>query len=272
MVVPALIGAGASLLGGLFGSSGKKREIAAQREFAQQGVRWKVADAKAAGIHPLAALGAQTHQYSPVGLGEPMQTAMEGVGQNISRAVQAKQTNRERSLALTAANLDIERKQLENQHLRTQLLGSQIAVTRQAGQPPSMPTAAGSPIPGQGDTNLVEMLPMEVVRSDPQKDYQEPAQINELGFTRTPTGGYAPVPSEQAKERLEEMIVPTIGWNMRNIVPQLFQQNLSPPYPAPEGSYWAFNPFRMEYELRKGKPFLDVRSFAKPKYRTHGGF
>ena len=36
-----------------------------QKEFAQNGIRWKVADAKAAGLHPLAALGASTASYSP---------------------------------------------------------------------------------------------------------------------------------------------------------------------------------------------------------------
>ena len=40
-----------------------------QREFAQRGIRWRVADAKAAGIHPLAALGVQTAQYSPISIG-----------------------------------------------------------------------------------------------------------------------------------------------------------------------------------------------------------
>lgn len=35
------------------------------KEFAQNGIQWKVADAKAAGLHPLAALGAQTTSYAP---------------------------------------------------------------------------------------------------------------------------------------------------------------------------------------------------------------
>jgi hypothetical protein len=35
--------------------------IALQREFAQKSIQWKTADAKAAGLHPLAALGAQTN-------------------------------------------------------------------------------------------------------------------------------------------------------------------------------------------------------------------
>lgn len=45
---------------------------AMQREFAQMGVRWRVEDAKAAGLHPLAALGVQPAQS------QPMQVMSEG--------------------------------------------------------------------------------------------------------------------------------------------------------------------------------------------------
>ncbi len=37
-----------------------------QREFAQNAIQWRVADAKKAGLHPLAALGSQGISYSPV--------------------------------------------------------------------------------------------------------------------------------------------------------------------------------------------------------------
>ena len=40
-----------------------------QKEFAQHGVRWRVEDAKAAGIHPLAALGMSPNQATPVHVG-----------------------------------------------------------------------------------------------------------------------------------------------------------------------------------------------------------
>lgn len=44
-------------------------QLAYQKEFAQHGLRWRVEDAKAAGLHPLSALGAQgLPAYSPVGV------------------------------------------------------------------------------------------------------------------------------------------------------------------------------------------------------------
>lgn len=61
----ALIGGVTSLIGGSIASEGARKassmDADLQREFAQHGVSWRVADAKRAGIHPLAALGAQTH-------------------------------------------------------------------------------------------------------------------------------------------------------------------------------------------------------------------
>ena len=41
-----------------------RQEYQNQKEFAQHGLRWKVEDAKQAGINPLVALGASTHSPS----------------------------------------------------------------------------------------------------------------------------------------------------------------------------------------------------------------
>lgn len=83
---------------------------ALQREFAQSGIRWRVQDAKAAGLHPLFALSGNTLGYSPstvVGgqaayqgstVAEPhaLGSALSEMGQNLSRAQAAQQTTFER--------------------------------------------------------------------------------------------------------------------------------------------------------------------------------
>lgn len=60
----ALLSAGGSLLGGWMSQNQADKtneaNLQAAREFAQNRVSWTVNDAKKAGIHPLAALGAQT--------------------------------------------------------------------------------------------------------------------------------------------------------------------------------------------------------------------
>lgn len=94
-----LISGAASLIGGgisaITGKQSGDREYERQKEFAQHGLRWKVADAKAAGIHPIFAVGANTPTYSPqAAVGSDF--GVSAAGQNISRAIEAGQTRRER--------------------------------------------------------------------------------------------------------------------------------------------------------------------------------
>lgn len=117
------------------------QNIANQKEFAQQGIRWKVADAQAAGLHPLAALGAQTSSFSNVVGGDiPIaKTDFGGMGQDIGRAIDAGSTQGERqdrmgaAIARTAQVFSLEKMNLENE-----LLKSHIAKTN-ATLPPALP-------------------------------------------------------------------------------------------------------------------------------------
>lgn len=133
-----LVSAGASLAGGWMANNRAEEDrktqmaiaqqnIAAQREFAQHGIRWKVADAQAAGLHPLAALGAQVSSFSPVSVGSSGDggaSHFAQAGQDIGRAIKAAQTAEERAArdAETVRKLDVEKKGLENGILRTELV------------------------------------------------------------------------------------------------------------------------------------------------------
>lgn len=71
-----------------------------QREFAQNGVRWRVEDAVAAGLHPLVGAGAQPLNYSPIsvgggGGGGSLPHFQSTMGQDISRAIMAAVTPEE---------------------------------------------------------------------------------------------------------------------------------------------------------------------------------
>lgn len=169
-MIPALIGAGASLLGGLFNKSSADdnraaqermaaQNIAQQREFAQHGIRWKVDDARAAGIHPLFALGANTTSFSPVSVGSSADTSMgdaiASAGQNIGRAVQAGQTRAERSTSAIADALILEKAGLENELLRTQIM----QLKNPPGHPPAMPTLGPSPAGFPVKTDDIKQTP-----------------------------------------------------------------------------------------------------------------
>lgn len=84
LTTSAIIGAGSNLLGSSIADRSNRRAEARasaaslanasedrrlQREFAKHGLSWRVADARAAGLHPLAALGAQLSPFTPVGSG-----------------------------------------------------------------------------------------------------------------------------------------------------------------------------------------------------------
>lgn len=99
-----LIGAGLQFAGGLLrdksGRDQADQSEAIQREFAQSGIRWKVADAKAAGLHPLYALGGSTALYSPPPITTGLGDALSSMGQNLSRSVQAQESELEREVRL----------------------------------------------------------------------------------------------------------------------------------------------------------------------------
>lgn len=98
------------IIGGIFGREAEEdrahsaqqqqeQNTALQREFAQHGIRWRVEDAKAAGLHPLYAIGGSGASYSPnpvvVGSGS---SAMAEMGQNVTRAALAAADPHERAL------------------------------------------------------------------------------------------------------------------------------------------------------------------------------
>lgn len=252
MVWGALIGAGASLLGGALGRKSAQKQnaqnIALQREFAQHGIRWKVRDAKEAGIHPLYALGAQTHSFTPVSAGDPLGAAIADAGQGIGRAVSARQTHNERNTAFVRASQGL---QLENMELQNVRLASEIALMRQPGQPPATPGLTDPfMVEGQGDSVVptVEDLPLERVVPHRQLPSSEPGAVTEKGWLKTPTG-YMPVYSKDAKERLEDDFLGSIAWNLRNrVLPTLHGGGSTPPAPVPEGfDKWIYHPIHQEY-------------------------
>lgn len=172
-IVGGLIGAGTKILGGKMSEDSANERaaanIAAQKEFAQQGVSWKVADAKRAGISPLAALGASTNSFSNVVGGEgKLGEALSDSSQDISRAAGAAFPSQQKAMLIKGAQLDLERKGLENDVLRADL-ASRIQKVGAAGNPPGIASAgAGAPYPGTGNTGgLTAGVP--VVPEDTEK-------------------------------------------------------------------------------------------------------
>lgn len=113
----------------------------AQYDFAQNGIKWRVADAQASGIHPLYALGANTTSFSPVSVGSSGSTSyssdLASMGQDIGRAVNATRSQGERTDAFTSSMqaAQLEGARLDNDIKRASLASS-VARLRQQQNPP----------------------------------------------------------------------------------------------------------------------------------------
>lgn len=176
LVASALIGAGGSVLGGLFGQRSQQKmaeaNIKYQKQFAKNAVQWKTEDSLKAGIHPLFGLGAQTHSFAPVAVGDSIGPAISQAGQEIGRAVGASMTGEQQATSKVLATLGVERASLENDLLR-----SQIRAINAPGSPPPLPSVSGdnsSPIKMFG--HAVQASPSFSDAADFQQRYGEPAE------------------------------------------------------------------------------------------------
>lgn len=128
--IGGLISGGLGLIGGILGNKSAsdsaaknaasservaQMNIDMQKEFAQHGVSWKAEDARAAGIDPLAAVGAPVSyyptNYTPIDYKKDY-SYLGKAGQDISRAIGSTQTKAQRELQA----LQLERAHLENDY------------------------------------------------------------------------------------------------------------------------------------------------------------
>lgn len=216
-----------SALGGLFGAdaakSGAKKaaksqmkasrlNLKYQKQFAQRGLSWKVRDAKRAGINPLAALGAQTMSFAPsfVGTGDggtaaagaSMQQGFSDMGQGFGRAIEAYQdsnTRSENNMYLRA----LQAKQIENMDLQNQALASQIQLMNQPGTAPANNTGQKMIVAGNGaDVNVVPSI--------------TPGYIPDTQRIASGKNTMVVVPSEKAKEAVEDSFIPETQMSIRH--------------------------------------------------------
>jgi len=234
------------------------QNIALQREFAQHGIRWKVEDAKAAGIHPLVGLGAQTHSFS-ANLGTGPTADLSGMGQDLGRAIASTGSQSDRDMAtlqIQGAKLDLEGKALDNQ-----IKNSQLRKLNEVG--PAFPSANGNFISGQGNSGaaIIEK-PLERTASLPGSPQAEPGAIPDLGWAKTATG-VVPIPSNDVKQRIEDNMPHEWTHFIRNNV---YPDTQPPSAALPKGAQgWKWNQMKMEWQPRfpEGKP----QKFDEYKYK-----
>lgn len=253
IVTAGLISAGGNLAGGLLGSDATRSANAAnvrfQREFAQNGLTWKVEDAKRAGIHPLAALGASTASFSPSVVADTsMGDALKDMGQDISRAVSQTKTDAEKAIIkaqVESWDADVAGKKLDNQIKQKQL--DQLNM-----KTPSFP-GSDYLLPGQASSGLVTGKPMERTRSRSTSPHSEGGPIADVGWAEIDPGVFVAIPSKDIKERIEDNIFHEGTHFMRNFFKEPPKDWLSP------GQEWRYSWSRGGY--------VKSRKTEKPIYR-----
>ena len=116
-----------------------------------------------------------------------------------------------------------------------------------------------SVIDGQNDaisSGLMQIKPAEIVASDPQRFAAEAGSVPEIRFSRTSDGGYAPMRSKALEEALEDDLIGSIGWNLRNrLSANLFDsRSVAPPDKfLPSSDYtWVYSILRQAwYPMKK---------------------
>lgn len=258
----AIGGIGGALLGGSAGDGGSRdarqaqeaqemRQMRWQEDLAKHGVRWRVEDARRAGIHPAAALGMQPFSSSGYAStftpeGNDNVDFLAAAGHDISRAVHATQTQTERTESKVLAALAVERAGLQNDLLRAQIAKLSLG---QVGPPMVDPANPGVRNFGTSDAGRITEEAMTRTTAAPGSPHQEAGAVTSLGFLKTPSG-YQPVPSKDAKERMEDMIVPEMAWGWSQYGTANLGMGVPPPETwLPKGAVtWRWSHFRQEWQ------------------------
>lgn len=232
-----VFGAGLEFVGDLFGAYESQeiaednrtlqrehnaRQEAMQKEFAQHGIRWRVEDAKAAGLHPVFALSGGGAAYSPTAITGDVPEARYGkalsnMGQNVTRAANATATEEQREehrmrMLLMQAQID---------ELDARTFGAYSDAAREAQTAgPAFPTIETQPfirgtVESRKLNDIVQSKPDEVVsrRSDNNSlTSGEHAAWREYVLTDSGTKIQLPYSEEGPGEALEN--IPWYMWPM----------------------------------------------------------
>lgn len=269
----AAIAAGSSILGGLTSSwlgakydkkaqerehaynlEAERRNAELQREFAKMGIRWRVEDAKAAGLHPLAALGMSPVSAQPVAVGASpdwRRNFGERMGQSVSRAVEVGMDAFERQAYRAKNALEIERLGLENELLRTQ-----VTKVGQSMGPPMASTDpnSGIGIPGQMSGKALEspmtFIPTGRTYASENNASKAFGSVTDWYFRRTPTG-LKIAPSPDVQGILANNAIEMLKWESEHFARQTFQPEAYKPnikeFPLPKGMIWYWNGLAREW-------------------------
>lgn len=224
LITSSLISAGSSLLGGLFGKKDKgpsvEDQLMTQRGSIFNTMKSTLDAAKEYGVHPLVALGLNPGAGgASISLGDNSSSRstagdlINEMGQNIAGAVGRMQSPDEKGVQQIVQRQAVEKGELENELLKTQIAQMRANIT-----PGIANTNSGQMIPGQADTTAT-YGPNTLVAHE-SADGKEGGTPSSWTVVNTKTGPMV-VPSKDFQDRAED--IPFVGWEwmIRNKAPEL---------------------------------------------------
>lgn len=312
-IAGSLIGAGSSLAGGMINATTSKtiarEQMRLQKEFAQNGIQWRVEDAKKAGLHPLYAIGASGASYTPVSqdssaMGNAVADAGAYLGKAVDQAISKadqkalQQENLEYARLMREGNLELMRqnirgKKLDNDFNEQQMVNSLRA---QGSANPVRPLVVSTPmgefnvnnpdkkrytakVAGNGAAALVgvDLQPAKVVMSSPGNPAQTAGANSDYSLIRT-ANGYAIIPSEQFANSTDDDLVSKVAWHLRNTIgnrfsppPDLDSRSYPLPRGVPKGSVWKYDRISGEYRPYRNGYFFKT-SGGRTSWYVDGAF
>lgn len=243
-VVGAGIMAAGGVLGGILGNRAQieaaEKNTAYQREFAQHGIRWKTADARAAGLHPLAALGAQTTSYQSQPFTDQVGPAISSAGQSIGKAYARTQETKLSDIDKQNIALDLEYKRYRNDNLLLENMGQNAQMSGVLNEKSANPTVQNDLYglgPQPDASKLIEFQPRKVTATDDLG--REPGMQPIFGPGVLPGGFFVDMLGQMSSEALEND-----GFNKWKITLYRAIQEMKrdpgpkPKVPLPTGYIW----------------------------------
>lgn len=260
MLGGSAISAAGSLLGGAIGSKTSNwpnfwadKNFRFQKNYARNGITWRVNDAKQAGIHPLAALGAASPGFSPVsGSGEfpnlAMGDAVQNMGQDIGRAVRGMANAEERELGLKLAREQVKQAEIETAMAQYQLNNQITGGNSQPNPPHPYVGPWANPLSeslGTTDHSRMSVIQPERLSSpSPKKLDQESGSHPSVKWQNQGDGLY-PVMSNSYKQSSEDSFIQEAPWYYENFIkpitgtggPKPTMQEVKTNWPSATGFY-----------------------------------
>lgn len=244
------------------------RNEAFQHELATHGIRMRVADAEAAGLHPLVGAGINPASggfggtaFSQSASSRPsLGSKLQNMGQSIERAAMATASREEKASKML---------QLENMRINNEIAKVELASRlKDFHRTPSMPSPNGSAM-GQGDAP-VQIMPSRITAKAPGEQGRTAGTAMGTQYFQTQGGGLAPARSKEVTEALEDDFIGTGLWNLRTYGAHPFRGPGKEPtakeYPLPPGyDSWMWIPHLMEYRPVNSKK-TGIRNFIRGSY------